>query len=117
MATVARPIDKVSLKAKYAEERAKRIRADGTGQYLELKGQLAHYAADPYTQRAERAPIQDHVTFAFIGGGFAGAHRYLSRSRSPDARHEFLANRRVGHLPGALHSQPAPASARSREGD
>ena len=72
MATIVRPIDKVALKAKYAEERAMRIRADGTGQYLELKGQLAHYAADPYTQRAERAPIHDHVTFAFIGGGFAG---------------------------------------------
>ena len=72
MATTAKPIDKVSLKAKYAEERAKRIRPDGSAQYLELKGQLAHYAADPYTQRTERAPIEDHVTFAFVGGGFAG---------------------------------------------
>ena len=72
MATIAKPIDKASLKAKYAEERAKRMRPEGTAQYLELKGQLAHYAADPYTQRTERAPIHDHVTFAFIGGGFAG---------------------------------------------
>ena len=72
MATIARPIDKASLKAKYAEERAKRLRPDGTAQYLELKGQLAHFADDPYTPRAERAPIHDHVTFAFIGGGFAG---------------------------------------------
>jgi len=37
MATVARPIDKVSLKAKYAEERAKRIRADGTGRLCQRK--------------------------------------------------------------------------------
>jgi cation diffusion facilitator CzcD-associated flavoprotein CzcO len=27
---------------------------------------------DPYTERVEREPLRDHVTFAFIGGGFAG---------------------------------------------
>ncbi|MDP1632382.1 MAG: NAD(P)/FAD-dependent oxidoreductase [Caulobacter sp.] len=27
---------------------------------------------DPYTPRVERAPKTDHVTFAFVGGGFAG---------------------------------------------
>ena len=27
---------------------------------------------DPYTERVEREPKRDHVTFAFIGGGFAG---------------------------------------------
>lgn len=65
-------IDKEALRAKYAEERAKRIRADGNDQYLELKGQLAHYAEDPYTPFCERDALTDHVTFAFIGGGFAG---------------------------------------------
>jgi cyclohexanone monooxygenase len=28
--------------------------------------------ADPYTPRSAREPVQDHVTFAFVGGGFAG---------------------------------------------
>jgi cyclohexanone monooxygenase len=37
-----------------------------------LTGQLAHYLDDPYTPVAERAPKTDHVTVAFIGGGFAG---------------------------------------------
>ncbi|HLI65103.1 MAG TPA: monooxygenase, partial [Caulobacteraceae bacterium] len=66
------PIDKDALRAKYRAERDKRIRADGNAQYLEIKGRLAHYLDDPYTPKTERAPKTDHVTFAFIGGGFAG---------------------------------------------
>ena len=64
--------DKAALRRKYLQERAKRLRADGNEQYLQLKGRLAHYLEDPYTPRAPRAPRTDHVTFAFIGGGFAG---------------------------------------------
>ncbi len=65
-------IDKQALLAKYIEERDKRLRADGNAQYLEVKGRLAHYLDDPYTPRVERDPKTDHVTFAFVGGGFAG---------------------------------------------
>ncbi len=65
-------IDKEALRAKYRAERDKRVRPDGNGQYLELKGQLSHYLEDPYTQLKERDPKTDHVTVAFIGGGFAG---------------------------------------------
>ncbi len=42
-------IDKDALKQKYANERDKRLRPDGNDQYLQLKGQLAHYLDDPYT--------------------------------------------------------------------
>ncbi|MGK2947622.1 MAG: flavin-containing monooxygenase, partial [Acidimicrobiales bacterium] len=65
-------VDKEALKQKYAEERAKRLRPDGNDQYLRLEGTLAHYLDDPYTPVVEREPVTDHVTFAFIGGGFAG---------------------------------------------
>lgn len=65
-------IDQESLKRKYAEERAKRLRPDGNDQYVQLKGQLAHYLDDPYTPLQPREPKTDHVTVAFIGGGFAG---------------------------------------------
>ena len=64
--------DKEALKRKYREERDKRLRPDGNDQYLEIKGQLSHYLEDPYTPVEERAPKTDHVTFAFVGGGFAG---------------------------------------------
>ena len=65
-------IDKEGLRKKYLEERAKRLRPDGNDQYLQIKGRLAHYLEDPYTPVTPRAPKSDHVTFAFIGGGFAG---------------------------------------------
>ena len=64
--------DREALKAKYAEERAKRLRPDGIHQYLRIDGRLAHYADDPYTPVTERPPVRDHVTVAFVGGGFAG---------------------------------------------
>lgn len=69
---IAPRFDKDALKKKYAEERDKRLRAEGNNQYIEIKGQLAHYLDDPYTERVERDPVTDHVTFAFIGGGFSG---------------------------------------------
>ena len=65
-------IDKDALRRKYAEERDKRLRPDGNEQYIRLTGRFAHYVTDPFTPRVERAPKTDHVTFAFIGGGFAG---------------------------------------------
>jgi len=67
-----RQIDKAALLKKYIEERDKRLRVDGNAQYLQLKGQLAHYLEDPYTPFIEREPKTDHVTLAFVGGGFAG---------------------------------------------
>jgi cyclohexanone monooxygenase len=67
-----RPIDKEALLAKYRAERDKRLRPDGNAQYIQLKGQLSYLLEDPYTPRQEREPKTDHVTFAFIGGGFSG---------------------------------------------
>jgi cation diffusion facilitator CzcD-associated flavoprotein CzcO len=60
------------LRRKYAAERAKRLRPDGNDQYLELHGQFEQLLHDPYTEQVEREPKRDHVTVAFVGGGFAG---------------------------------------------
>ncbi|HEY1426751.1 MAG TPA: NAD(P)-binding protein, partial [Caulobacteraceae bacterium] len=65
-------IDKAALLARYRAERDKRLRPDGNAQYLRIAGQFGHYLDDPYTPFVERAPKTDHVTFAFVGGGFAG---------------------------------------------
>ncbi|GAC1313912.1 MAG: NAD(P)/FAD-dependent oxidoreductase [Acidimicrobiales bacterium] len=65
-------IDKDALRAKYREERDKRLRPDGNEQYLRLTGQLGRYLDDPYTPVTARAPKTDDVTVAFVGGGFAG---------------------------------------------
>jgi cation diffusion facilitator CzcD-associated flavoprotein CzcO len=65
-------IDRDALRAKYREERDKRLRADGNEQYLEPKGRFAHFLDDPYVPRTERPPRFDHVDVAVIGAGFAG---------------------------------------------
>ena len=65
-------IDKQTLLSKYRAERDKRLRPDGNAQYIRLKDRFAHYAEDPYVPLKPRAPKTDHVTFAFVGGGFAG---------------------------------------------
>ncbi|MEO1786829.1 MAG: NAD(P)/FAD-dependent oxidoreductase [Pseudomonadota bacterium] len=65
-------IDKDAIRKKYAEEREKRLRPDGNAQYRRLDGTFENLAADPYTPMVERAPLTDHVTFAFIGGGLSG---------------------------------------------
>jgi len=65
-------IDRDALRRRYAEERDKRLRADGNAQYVRLADRFAEAARDPYLPMAEREPVRDDVTFAFIGGGFAG---------------------------------------------
>ncbi len=60
-------IDKEGLRRRYRQERDKRLRPDGIRQYRRLPD-----VADPHTPMVEREPKTDHVTFAFIGGGFAG---------------------------------------------
>ena len=64
--------DKEAIRQKYREERDKRLRADGNDQYIEIKDQLGHYLEDPYVEKQEREPLTDHVTVAYIGGGFSG---------------------------------------------
>ena len=72
MPTALSMADRDILRSKYAEERDKRLRAEGAAQYLRLETEFAELAADPYMPVQPRGPVTDHVTFAFIGGGFAG---------------------------------------------
>ncbi|MFI5215250.1 MAG: flavin-containing monooxygenase [Candidatus Limnocylindria bacterium] len=65
--------DPDALRAKYREEREKRLRADGNDQYREVKGELARFVEDPYVEPGfTRAPLLDEVVVAVIGGGFGG---------------------------------------------
>jgi len=65
-------IDHEALRAKYREERDKRIRPDGNEQYVEPTGRFAHLLDDPYVAKTEREPKRDEVTVALIGAGFSG---------------------------------------------
>ena len=65
--------DFLATKARYQEEREKRLREDGNDQYVEVKGDFARYVEDPYIEsRLERAPLTDSVDVAIVGGGFGG---------------------------------------------
>ena len=64
--------DPEELRAKYRNERDKRIREDGNSQYLEVENEFANYNYDPYTRRSDRAPLNDEVQIAIVGGGFGG---------------------------------------------
>ncbi|MEM9669162.1 MAG: NAD(P)/FAD-dependent oxidoreductase [Pseudomonadota bacterium] len=65
-------LEKQAIEQKYAEERDKRIRADGNDQYQRLEEKFENLAYDPHTPLESRDPVTDHVTFAFVGGGFSG---------------------------------------------
>jgi cation diffusion facilitator CzcD-associated flavoprotein CzcO len=65
-------IDHDALRGRYARERAKRLRPDGNDQYFQLTGRFSDLLDDPYTSRVDRDAKRDHVTVAFVGGGFAG---------------------------------------------
>ncbi|MDG2002586.1 MAG: NAD(P)/FAD-dependent oxidoreductase, partial [Novosphingobium sp.] len=66
-------VDVEALTRKYAEEREKRLRADGNDQYRHMEGKFAWLGTDP---RADpdftRDPIVEEIDVLMIGGGFAG---------------------------------------------
>ncbi|TFU05950.1 NAD(P)/FAD-dependent oxidoreductase [Polymorphobacter arshaanensis] len=100
--------DKAAILEKYRAERDKRLREDGNDQYLETTGQFAHYLDDPYTPRVERPPVTDHVTFAMVGGGFAGlcvgarlAEAGITDVRLIDKAGDFGGNWYWNRYPGA----------------
>ncbi|WP_374657077.1 flavin-containing monooxygenase [Phenylobacterium sp.] len=72
-AAVGLGFDPDKLREKYRAERDKRLRVDGNEQYVEMKGQFAHYLEDPYVEPGfTRAPLTDEVEVVVIGGGFGG---------------------------------------------
>jgi cyclohexanone monooxygenase len=66
-------IDIDVLREKYLYERDKRLRAEGSKQYVELKGEFADfYEVDPHTPVTPRDPIVEDIEVAVLGGGIAG---------------------------------------------
>jgi cation diffusion facilitator CzcD-associated flavoprotein CzcO len=64
--------DPAALKQRYAYERDVRLRPDKNNQYTETTAQFSHYVDDPHALPSERAPLNDHVEVAIIGGGMGG---------------------------------------------
>lgn len=80
---VPQDVDIDALREKYRVEREKRLRREGSAQYLELSGEYSDfYEVDPYTPAPERDPIAEDADVVVLGGGFAGllAGAYLKKA-------------------------------------
>ncbi|OBK33137.1 monooxygenase [Mycobacterium sp. 1245111.1] len=65
--------DPEALRAKYAEERRRRLRSDGISQYVEITGAFSKFGDDPWADPDfNRDPIHDAVAVAVVGAGFGG---------------------------------------------
>jgi cyclohexanone monooxygenase len=80
-------IDIDALREKYLFERDRRLRPEGSKQYLELKDDFAEFAeVDPHTPATPRTPIDADIDVAVLGGGITGllAGAYLKKSGVED---------------------------------
>jgi cation diffusion facilitator CzcD-associated flavoprotein CzcO len=65
--------DPQEMRRKYDFERDRRLRPEGAAQYVNVEGDLDHLKDDTYiTAHIERAPVQETIEVAILGGGFGG---------------------------------------------
>ena len=65
--------DPDALRAKYHEERDKRLRPQQNEQWIEVKGGFSHYIDDPYIdQPLVRDALREETEVVIVGGGFGG---------------------------------------------
>ena len=66
-------VDIAALREKYRQERDKRLREEGSKQYIELADDFAeYYETDPYCAPVVRNAVSDDIDVAVLGGGLAG---------------------------------------------
>src|SRR5437588_954592 len=66
-------IDIPALREKYRRERDKRLRPEGSDQYVRAADGLADFAeVDPHSPRTVREPLSEEIDVAIVGGGFSG---------------------------------------------
>jgi cation diffusion facilitator CzcD-associated flavoprotein CzcO len=83
-------VDIPVLRAKYQQERDKRLHPEGQKQYVQPRGELAdNYAADPHMPVAARAPVKEDLEVAILGAGWTGvlAGYHLSNAGVTNIRH------------------------------
>lgn len=82
-------IDIAALREKYRQEREKRLRKEGSKQYIELEDDFAgYYETDPHSPPLVRDPISADIDVAVLGGGFAGllSAAHLKKAGVEDVR-------------------------------
>lgn len=68
----AMDLDIDAIAAKYAEERAKRLRKDGVGQFVDVEGTYAYFKEDIWAPPLVRDPIHAETKVLIVGGGYGG---------------------------------------------
>ncbi|MEV5797882.1 MULTISPECIES: neopentalenolactone/pentalenolactone D synthase [Streptomyces] len=66
------PVDIGTVRARYREERDKRLRPGAGRVYRPARGELSRYADDPYAAPDDREPVGDTVDVAVVGAGIGG---------------------------------------------
>ena len=67
------PLDIEAIRQKYREERDKRVRPEGSAQFIKPTGDFSHFVDDPYVEPGfTRAALDDEVEILIVGGGFGG---------------------------------------------
>jgi cation diffusion facilitator CzcD-associated flavoprotein CzcO len=65
-------VDIDALRVRYRQERDKRLRKDGSQQYVDPARDIPELEADPHTPPVPRDPINEDIEILIIGGGFSG---------------------------------------------
>lgn len=98
----ANEVDIPALKAKYRQERDKRLRKDAGEQYVRPTGAFAAmHEHDPHMPVAPRAPIAEDIEVVVLGGGWTGlmAGYHLRQA----GVHDFLHIEHGGDFGGAWY--------------
>jgi cyclohexanone monooxygenase len=66
-------VDISALRARYRDERDRRLRSEGKAQYVEVTGDFGRYLDDPMADPGfARAPVSEETEVVIVGGGFGG---------------------------------------------
>lgn len=98
-------------KAKFSEERDKRLGSPNARQYQNLSPKEAK---DPWKEQKQRPPVKDHVKFTFVGGGWSGlltgaelAKKGITDVRIVDRAGDFGGVWYWNRYPGLMCDSPA----------
>ena len=101
--------DPQEMRRKYDFERDRRLRADGTEQYRDVDGSFERYNDDPHIdERIERAPVEEEIEVAVLGGGFGGM--YMGARLREAGLDDFRIIERAGDFGGTWYWNRYPGA-------
>ncbi|MGY4336767.1 succinate dehydrogenase/fumarate reductase flavoprotein subunit [Bradyrhizobium sp. LM2.9] len=66
-------IDVAALRARYRDERDRRLRTEGKAQYVEVTREFGRYLDDPWADSGfAREAVSEETEVLVVGGGFGG---------------------------------------------